>query len=119
VARAARSGFHHAGIFTRHLHDDVARLEARDIEVIQSGRGFGAAGDEAVAYLDSAARLGLALELIEVPRARRKPDREWTNAPARRLTRGPYVAATVAVFTPIRSPDSASNRRSDSSRTRN
>jgi hypothetical protein len=70
-----------------------------------------------VALSDSSPQIELIQSLIEVPRARRKPDREWTNARPPPDTRS-YVAATVAAFTPIRSPDSASNRRSDSSRTR-
>ncbi len=70
-------GFHHLGIFTKDMATDVASLEARGLEVSQWGRGYGLDGDGAFTYFDSLETLGVVLELIEIPKRRREPDREW------------------------------------------
>jgi methylmalonyl-CoA/ethylmalonyl-CoA epimerase len=73
-------GFHHVGVVTANLVADTQSLEARGFVVSQSGRGYGLDGDGGFAYFDSVERLGLVLELIEVPTRRRTPDREWQIA---------------------------------------
>jgi catechol 2,3-dioxygenase-like lactoylglutathione lyase family enzyme len=71
-------GFHHVGTFTKALAEDTAALEARGFTVSQWGRGYGVDGDGGFAYFDTADRLGLNWELIEVPARRRTPDQVWT-----------------------------------------
>ena len=72
-------GFHHIGSFTTSLAADAAALEARGLAISQWGRGYGLDGDDdgGFVYLDSVAQLGVVIELIEIPRRRRAPDREW------------------------------------------
>ncbi len=70
-------GFHHIGVFTESIAASLEPLTARGLEVSQWGRGYGLDGDGGFAYLDSMAELGLVLELIEIPKRRRPPDREW------------------------------------------
>lgn len=70
-------GFHHFGTFTENLAADVQALEAQGLIVSQWGRGYGLDGDGGFVYFDSVARLGVFIELIEIPRRRRRPDREW------------------------------------------
>jgi methylmalonyl-CoA/ethylmalonyl-CoA epimerase len=72
-------GFHHIGMVSANLAADTQGLEAQGFVVSQSGRGYGLDGDGGFAYFDSFERLGLVLELIEVPRRRRTPDREWAS----------------------------------------
>jgi catechol 2,3-dioxygenase-like lactoylglutathione lyase family enzyme len=73
-------GFHHVGVVTDTLAADTKALEAQGYVVSQSGRGYGLDGDGGFAYFDSVERLGVVLELIEVPKRRRAPDREWAIA---------------------------------------
>jgi methylmalonyl-CoA/ethylmalonyl-CoA epimerase len=70
-------GFHHVGIITESLASDVEALEAQGLVVSQWGRGYGVDGDGGFAYFDSLALLGVVVELIEIPKVRRPPDREW------------------------------------------
>lgn len=70
-------GFHHIGTFTKTIDADVAALEARGMSVSQWGRGYGLDGDGGFTYLDSLEQIGVVLELIEIPKRRRTPDREW------------------------------------------
>lgn len=71
-------GFHHFGTFTQDLDAGRKQLEQQGYVLSQWGFGFGADGDGRFAYFDSVDRLGLAVELIEVPTRRRAPDRAWT-----------------------------------------
>jgi hypothetical protein len=70
-------GFHHIGVFTESIPASLEPLTARGLEVSQWGRGYGLDGDGGFAYLDSMPELGVVLELIEIPKRRRPPDREW------------------------------------------
>jgi hypothetical protein len=70
-------GFHHIGSFTTSLAADAAALEARGLEISQWGGGYGLDGDGGFVYLDSLAQHGVVIELIEIPKRRRAPDREW------------------------------------------
>jgi hypothetical protein len=51
--------------------------------ISQWGRGYGLDGDGGFTYLDSLEQLGVVVELIEIPKRRRSPDRQWTAAPER------------------------------------
>jgi methylmalonyl-CoA/ethylmalonyl-CoA epimerase len=67
-------GLHHVGTRVPDLAAGVREMEQRGFAVLQSGRGYGLDGDGGFAYLDTAAELGVTLELIEVPARRREPD---------------------------------------------
>jgi methylmalonyl-CoA/ethylmalonyl-CoA epimerase len=73
-------GFHHIGVVTSSIAKQAAALAEQGMSVSQWGRGYGLDGDGAFAYLESVDRLSVVLELIEVPRRRRAPDREWVIA---------------------------------------
>ena len=70
-------GFHHIGIFTEAMSADAAALEAQGMAISQWGRGYGLDGDGGFTYLDSLEQTGVVIELIEIPKRRRAPDREW------------------------------------------
>ena len=74
-------GFHHIGHFTDDLAAATAALAARGMPVIQSGSGYGLDGDGGFVYLDSLEQLGVVVELVEIPKRRRTPDREWHLSP--------------------------------------
>jgi len=74
-------GFHHIGHFTTSLDADAAALEQHGMAISQWGRGYGLDGDGAFTYLDSLDQLGVVVELIEIPKRRRSPDRQWTVPP--------------------------------------
>jgi hypothetical protein len=74
-------GFHHIGHFTTSLDADAAALERHGMAISQWGRGYGLDGDGAFTYLDSLDQLGVVVELIEIPKRRRSPDRQWTVPP--------------------------------------
>ena len=67
-------GLHHIGIFVPKIDDAVAEATERGYTVLQSGRGYGRAGDGGYAFLDTQSELGTILELIEVPRERVAPE---------------------------------------------
>ena len=74
-------GFHHIGHFSKDLAAATAALAARGMAVIQSGAGYGLDGDGGFAYFDSLEQLGVVVELVEIPKRRRAPDREWRLSP--------------------------------------
>jgi methylmalonyl-CoA/ethylmalonyl-CoA epimerase len=61
-------GMHHLGVVVSSLTDAIAEMRAVGYEVIQSGAGYGPAGDGGHAYFDTADALGYLLEAIEPPR---------------------------------------------------
>jgi hypothetical protein len=67
-------GLHHVGVYVPHLDTAIQSLEARGYELIQSGRGYGTDGDGGYAYFDTAGRLAVLLEIIELPAQRRPPE---------------------------------------------
>jgi hypothetical protein len=71
-------GFHHLGFFTSDIEGDAQVLRAQGLRVSQWGRGYGLDGDGGFTYFDSVERFGFVIELIEIPRRRREPEREWT-----------------------------------------
>ena len=67
-------GLHHIGMRVPDLTAATREMADRGFAVLQSGRGYGLDGDGGFAYLDSAAEMGVILELIEVPARRREPE---------------------------------------------
>lgn len=72
-------GVQHLGVRVDDIEPVHEELSAR-YEVLQSGHGYGAAGDGAFVYYDTRADLGVILECIQVPASRRAPDFEWPAA---------------------------------------
>jgi hypothetical protein len=70
-------GLHHLGFFTTEMAARVRDLEGLGLRVSQWGRGYGLDGDGGFTYFDSLAAFGVIIELIEIPRRRRQPQREW------------------------------------------
>jgi catechol 2,3-dioxygenase-like lactoylglutathione lyase family enzyme len=69
-----REGLHHLAMYVDDFDGTVAALERLGYPVIQSGRGYGLHGDGAYAYLDTAAELGLILEVAQAPKVRVPPE---------------------------------------------
>jgi catechol 2,3-dioxygenase-like lactoylglutathione lyase family enzyme len=67
-------GQHHVGTFVADLDAGIAAMARHGFRVMQAGRGYGLDGDGGFAYLDTQDRLGVILELIEVPARRREPE---------------------------------------------
>jgi catechol 2,3-dioxygenase-like lactoylglutathione lyase family enzyme len=70
-------GFHHVGVIVESVDATVERMAAAGYEAIQTGRGFGASGDGAYAYFDTASDLGFLVEAVEPPERMPDPDRIW------------------------------------------
>jgi methylmalonyl-CoA/ethylmalonyl-CoA epimerase len=70
-------GFHHVGVIVESVAATVERMAAAGYETIQTGSGFGAAGDGTYAYFDTAADLGFLVEAVEPPERMPDPDRTW------------------------------------------
>ncbi len=70
-------GFHHVGVIVESVAATVERMAAVGYGTIQTGSGFGAAGDGTYAYFDTAADLGFLVEAVEPPERMPDPDRTW------------------------------------------
>jgi methylmalonyl-CoA/ethylmalonyl-CoA epimerase len=70
-------GFHHVGVIVASLETAVERMAAAGYQAIQTGAGFGAAGDGAYAYFDTVADLGCFVEAVEPPANMPDPDGVW------------------------------------------
>jgi catechol 2,3-dioxygenase-like lactoylglutathione lyase family enzyme len=70
-------GLHHLGFWVESLEEGVAAMEGEGYSPVQTGGGYGLDGDGGYAYFDTAAVLGVIVELIEVPKRRREPDFVW------------------------------------------
>jgi methylmalonyl-CoA/ethylmalonyl-CoA epimerase len=70
-------GFHHVGVIVDSLETATERMRAAGYEAVQTGAGFGAAGDGAYAYFDTVADLGCFVEAVEPPARMPDPDRVW------------------------------------------
>ena len=68
-------GPHYVGIMVEDMGAALAEAREAGLAVIQEGTGFGFDGDGHFAYLDTEDALGMALELIEVPKRRVAPDK--------------------------------------------
>jgi hypothetical protein len=73
-------GIHHLGIRVADMAPVKEEMLAAGYELIQSGHGYGAAGDGEFAYFDTSADFGTIFELIQVPEQRREPDFGWPAA---------------------------------------
>jgi methylmalonyl-CoA/ethylmalonyl-CoA epimerase len=68
-------GFHHLGMVVDDIDGSLAQAEAAGLAIIQDGSGYGLDGDGHYAYLDTEARFGATLELIQRPRGRVAPEK--------------------------------------------
>jgi methylmalonyl-CoA/ethylmalonyl-CoA epimerase len=73
-------GIQHLGIRVADMAPVKEEMLAAGYELIQSGHGYGAAGDGEFAYFDTLADFGVIFELIQVPAQRREPDFTWPPA---------------------------------------
>lgn len=78
VYRSGESGFHHIGLITRSLDEDLARYTKAGISIAHDGKF----GDMRFAYLDTRATLGCMTELIEERQSILTLFREVANAAA-------------------------------------
>jgi methylmalonyl-CoA/ethylmalonyl-CoA epimerase len=67
-------GFHHLGVIVESLETAIERMAAAGYDTVQTGAGFGAAGDGAYAYFDTVADLGCFVEAVEPPGRMPDPD---------------------------------------------
>jgi catechol 2,3-dioxygenase-like lactoylglutathione lyase family enzyme len=70
-------GFHHVGVIVESLDAAIGRMAAAGYAAVQTGSGFGAAGDGDYAYFDTVADLGCFVEAVEPPERMPDPDRVW------------------------------------------
>jgi catechol 2,3-dioxygenase-like lactoylglutathione lyase family enzyme len=68
-------GIHHFGLLVEDMEAALAQAEAAGFKMIMDGAGFGLDGDGHYAYLDTEAKLGATLELIERPKRRMPPEK--------------------------------------------
>lgn len=73
-------GVQHLGVRVEDVDAATAAMVDAGYEILQSGHGYGAAGDGAFVYFDTLADLGVIVEAIQVPRDRRQPDFVWPPA---------------------------------------
>ena len=66
-------GLHHIAYFVPSFSAAEARLSRLGFPLVQTGGGHGLAGDGAFGYFDASAALGVYIECIEPPQARRPP----------------------------------------------
>jgi len=64
-------GLHHLGFVVPSIKDAMIEMAQHDVDLIQSGYGYGANGDGGFAYYDTQDSVGAIVELIEVPSIRR------------------------------------------------
>jgi hypothetical protein len=67
-------GFHHVGYVVRSLEQTTAEMEAAGHPAIARIHSFGADGDGAAAYYDTADALGFLIEAVEPPARMPAPD---------------------------------------------
>jgi hypothetical protein len=67
-------GFHHVGYVVRSLEQTTAEMEAAGHPAIARIHAFGADGDGAAAYFDTADALGFMVEAVEPPARMPPPD---------------------------------------------
>jgi len=67
-------GIHHLGVLVRDMGAAIRQAEEAGLTMIMDGSGFGLDGDGHYAYLDTEARIGTTVELIERPKGRQAPE---------------------------------------------
>jgi catechol 2,3-dioxygenase-like lactoylglutathione lyase family enzyme len=70
-------GIHHFGLLVDDMQAALAQAEAAGFRMIMDGSGFGLDGDGHYAYLDTEAKLGATLELIDRPKRRFPPEKVY------------------------------------------
>ena len=70
-------GLHHLGFHVPSLAEVLSEMDARGIEPIQDGAGFGLDGDGSYAYFDTSSSLGVLVEAIQRPSRRAAADSVW------------------------------------------
>jgi methylmalonyl-CoA/ethylmalonyl-CoA epimerase len=70
-------GVHHFGVLVDDMEVALAEAEAAGVAMTMDGAGFGLDGDGHYAYLDTEARIGVTIELIERPKGRVEPERVY------------------------------------------
>jgi hypothetical protein len=73
-------GVHHFGVLVEDMEQAIAQAETAGLKVTMDGAGFGRDGDGHYAYLDTEDRIGVAIELIERPKARVPPEKIYRPA---------------------------------------
>jgi methylmalonyl-CoA/ethylmalonyl-CoA epimerase len=75
-------GVHHFGVLVDDMEAALAEAGAAGIAMTMAGAGFGLDGDGHYAYLDTEARIGVTIELIERPKGRVEPERVYPEPEA-------------------------------------
>jgi glyoxalase/bleomycin resistance protein/dioxygenase superfamily protein len=70
-------GFHHVGVIVESVDETVRQMADSGYVAVQTGSGFGSAGDGTYAYFDTVADLGFFVEAVEPPERMPEPDRVW------------------------------------------
>jgi catechol 2,3-dioxygenase-like lactoylglutathione lyase family enzyme len=73
-------GVHHFGVLVEDMGEAIADAEAAGLRMIMDGAGFGHDGDGHYAYLDTEAKIGVTIELIERPKGRMPPEKVYPPA---------------------------------------
>ena len=68
-------GVHHFGVLVDDMQKAISEAECKGFTITQDGCGFGLDGDGHYAYLDTEDEIGVALELIERPKRRVRPEK--------------------------------------------
>lgn len=68
-------GVHHLGVVVDDIEAAITEARAAGFEMTQDGAGFGLDGDGHYAYLDTEAKIGTTIELIQRPKRRVPPER--------------------------------------------
>ena len=64
-------GMHHLGFRVPSIAEAIDLMTAHGVNVLQTGKGYGAAGDGGFAYFDTEPIVGVICEAFEVPAVRR------------------------------------------------
>ena len=70
-------GVHHLAVMVELIHDAIKAMEISGYALLQAGYGYGLDGDGGFAYFDTHHDFGVIIEMLEVPKRRRKPDFTW------------------------------------------
>ncbi len=73
-------GIHHFGVLTKDMQGSLAAAARAGFSMTMEGAGFGKEGDGHYAYLDTEAALHTTIELIQRPRARVQPEKDYPPA---------------------------------------
>ena len=74
-------GLHHVAYFVPSFGAAEERLSKLGFPLVQSGGGHGVTGDGAFGYFDASSALGIYIECIEPPKARRPPHFVYPEPP--------------------------------------